>query len=323
MAADDARRLAAISAAGRRLRVDHAGATAIRALESAGIPSILLKGPSIARWLYESDEARAYADCDLLVPPHSFAAAVETLRALGFQPEVDEDAMPRWWREHALTTLHSDHEAMVDLHRSLPGVEADDDLLWTTLSAITDEIVVGGVTARTLTESGRLMHIALHAAQHGGASRDLDVLMRALSRANQTAWRQAAELAAVVDAQGAFALGLNMIPEGARLAERLGLDSPAAIDVELRATGAVEALTVARFYDAPGVRARFALVGHKLLPPATFMRKWSPMARRGRSGLALAYLYRPVWVIRRSPRALRAWRDARRDVEQHRDPPSS
>jgi hypothetical protein len=51
---------------------------------------------------------------------------------------------------------------------------------------------------------------------------------------------------------------------------------------------------------------------HKLVPPATFMRKWSRLARRGRIGLLLAYLWRPLWLVGRTPRAMAQWRQARR-----------
>jgi hypothetical protein len=298
-----------------RLRIDHAAAAAVRALDDAGIASVILKGPSITRWLYEPEDARAYVDCDLLVAPDTFAAAVQTLIRAGHHPELDERAMPSWWREHALTTFSVDG-SMVDLHRNLPGVGADDALLWSTLSAATDPIVVGGVATRTLTKPGRLMHAALHAAQHGGAARDLDVLGRALERAGEDIWREAAELADQLDAAAAFTRGLMMLPAGAELVARLGLNPAPSLEVELRAASAAQALTVARLHQTRGLGARLTFVGHKLFPPVTFMRKWSALARRGRLGLALAYLYRPLWVARRTPAAVRTWQAARRAVSQ-------
>lgn len=317
MYADDHRRVAAISAAAGRLRVDHASARAVRALADAGIPSVILKGPGITRWLFEPDDARTYADCDLLVSPGDFDSAVATLTAIGFHPDLDEAEMPDWWREHALTAFHTVDGAMVDLHRTVPGAGVDDDRLWSTLTAATDLIMLGDVTARMLSQPGRLMHAALHAAQHGGTRRDLEVLERGIDQVATDIWRAAADLASSLDALPAFARGLAMLPAGVKLAGELGLDPTPAIDVELRAAGSVEALTFARLHRTRGMRARAALVWHKLFPPATFMRKWSPLARRGRVGLAGAYLYRPIWVARRLPSALHAWQDARRTVRRH------
>jgi hypothetical protein len=316
---DEQRRVAAISAAAGRLRVDSVAAKAIGVLTEADIPCVVLKGPSIARWLFEPEDARTYVDCDLLVPPSSFGAAVKLLTGIGFHPELDEARMPSWWREHALTAFHTDDGAMVDLHRSLPGAEVDDERLWSTLSASTEEIRLGDLTVRTLSQPGRLMHAALHAAQHGGTGRDLEVLERGLERVEIEVWRAAADLAARLEAEPAFVQGLAMLPAGMELADRLGLDPPPAIDVELRAAGAAEALTLSRLHRTRGPRARAALVWHKLFPPPTFMRKWSPLARRGRLGLAAAYIYRPVWVAGRAPRALRAWRSAQGTLRRHAD----
>lgn len=317
MDADDQRRVAAISAAAGRLRVDHASATAIRTLAEAGIPSLILKGPGIARWLFEPDDARTYVDCDLLVSPADFNSAVAKLTAIGFHPDLDEAEMPGWWREHALTAFHTDDGAMVDLHRTIPGAEVDGERLWSTLAGSTDLIMLGDLAARTLDQPGRLMHAALHAAQHGGTQRDLEVLERGIDRAGVDIWSAAADLASRLEALPAFARGLAMLPAGVDLAHELGLDPTPAIDVELRATRSVEALTFARLHRTRGVRARVSLVRYKLFPPATFMRKWSPLARRGRLGLAAAYLYRPVWVAQRVPGALRAWRDARETLSRH------
>jgi len=316
---EDSRRIGAVGAAAGRLRVDYAAAEAIRALDAAGVQSIVLKGPSVARWLYVPEDARLYVDCDLLVAPDKFEAAVGVLVRLGFEPELDETEMPTWWREHALTTFRKEDGVMIDLHRSLQGVHVPDEQLWATLSEATDTLTVGDFSARALTEPGRVMHVALHAAQHGGTQRDLDVLGRALDQLDEGTWRAAAELAAALDATAGLERGLRFLPAGARLADRLGLHGAPAIEVELRAEGAAEALTVARFLATRGLLARLALLRHKLAPPPTFMRKWSPLARRGRLGLAIAYLWRPIWIVTRTPRALQAWSRAR-GAQSHRSP---
>lgn len=321
MEPDDPRRVAAVSAAAGRLRIDHAAAAAIHALDAAGIPYILLKGASVARWLYEPEDARAYGDCDLLVPPGEFGAALQTLTALGFEPELTESEMPSWWREHALATIRQTDGIAIDLHRSLPGVQVTDAQLWAALSARTDVKPVGDSMANVLTEPGRALHAALHVAQHGGSARDLDVLARVIDRMDDQGWRAAADLASMLEATAAFQRGLSFLSAGEDLAERLGLDGDRAIEVELRAAGAPEALTLARVFDADGIAARLSLVRHKLLPPPTFMRKWSPLAGRGRLGLAAAYAWRPIWVATRFPGALRAWARARHATRTHKPGP--
>jgi hypothetical protein len=317
----DPRRVASISAAARRLRIDYAAAAAIQALDAAGIPTILLKGASVARWLYEPEDARAYGDCDLLVPPGEFAAALQTLTTLGFAPELEEAEMPSWWREHGLATIRQTDGTAIDVHRSLPGVQVTDAQLWAVLSARTDAMPVGDSMANVLTEPGRALHAALHVAQHRGSARDLDVLGRAIDRMDNEGWRVAAELASALEATAAFRRGLGFLPAGEELAERLELDGGLEIEVELRAAGVPEALTVARVFDADGFALRLSLVRHKLMPPPTFMRKWSPLARRGRLGLAAAYAWRPIWVATRFPRAFGAWARARHVARTHKPGP--
>ncbi len=43
--------------------------------ELAGVPALLLKGRSLARWLYPRSAERSYRDCDLLVPPGGLETA--------------------------------------------------------------------------------------------------------------------------------------------------------------------------------------------------------------------------------------------------------
>lgn len=296
------------------LRVDCATAEVLRAFGAAGVKSLLVKGVSVVRWLYDAHEPRAYSDCDLVVRPADLVAAGDVLAELGFLPQVDERDMPTWWREHAVGWWRGQDGAIVDVHRTLPGVGVDPQLLWRTLSADAETIDVAGFPAKTLTIPGRAFHLAIHAAQHGVGWDRVDVeLERALSRVDETTWRAAAELAAALDATPAFATGLRMVAKGRALASALELPAGQPVDVALRATTPPPvALGFDQLARAPCWQARFQIIRHKVVPPTTFMRAWSPMAREGRRGLVLAYAWRPLWLLRRAPAGFRAWRRARR-----------
>ncbi|MFL5906598.1 MAG: nucleotidyltransferase family protein, partial [Solirubrobacterales bacterium] len=229
-------------------------------------------------------------------------------------PVVDDAEMPSWWREPGATWMRMDDVVKVDLHRTLAGVGVDPDRLWQALSSHVETIVIAGHRANTLTVPARAFHLALHAAQHGTEwSRPMSDLQQGLSTADEADWKTAAELAAALQATPAFAAGLRLVPEGRRLADRLGLPEEVPTDVALRAsTPPPVALGLDQLARAGSLRARLAILRHKLIPPAGFMRHWSPLARRGRLGLALAYLWRPLWLLARLPAGFSAWRRARR-----------
>jgi hypothetical protein len=298
----------------QRLRLEAATGDVIRAFEISGVQSILLKGPSIARWLYEEGESRAFTDCDLLARPADWKAAEAALAELGFQPSIDEAAMPSWWVEHAMPWSRRDDGTTVDLHRTLPGVGGDPERVWATLAANVESMVVGGVPADALNIPGRAFHLALHAAQHAGEwGVKLEELQRALSVTGEASWRAAAEIAAQLEATPLFAAGLRLVPEGRALAHHLDLPGAAPVEVALLSRGAPpEALGFEQLARARTLRRRFSIVRHKLVPPATFMQQWSPLPQRGRWGLILAYLWRPLWVLGKAPAGFRAWWTARR-----------
>ncbi len=304
----------AARAVAANLQVDAGTAEVLRAFDTAGVESILLKGVSLSRWLASAEEPRHYVDADLLVRPVHLSTAERVLIDLGLRPVLDEREMPGWWREHASTWAGKAGIATVDLHRTIVGVGVDPDQVWETLSTHVETIAVGGYPAKTLTIPGRAFHVALHAAQHGiGWGRPLADLTRALAVADEPTWRAAAGLATSLRATPAFAAGLRLVPAGSDLAGRLGLPTEVPTDVALRAsTPPAVALGLDQLERAENLRARLAILRHKLVPPPSFMRHWSPRAREGRLGLALAYLWRPLWLLARLPAAFKAWRSARR-----------
>ena len=298
--------------AGQNLRVDHMTAEVLRAFDGQGIQSVLLKGPSMVRWLYPN-RPRRYEDCDLLVSPATMRDAERVLHGLGFTPTLEQRRMPTWWREHAIEWKHPERCAAVDLHHTLKGAGVDDLRLWQVLHAETETMTVGGFAASVLSLPGRALVLALHAREKDLSKQDL---ARALERAGEETWKKAAELAERLEATAGFSAGLRLVPRGRALATRLELPSTDSVGAALHATHAPsESLTVDRIMRATGLLERVAIVRYKLLPPPTFMRHWSPQARRGRIGLLAAYVRRLVWVARGMPRAVRAWHQARREVQ--------
>ena len=127
-------------------------------------------------------------------------------------------------------------------------------------------------------------------------------------------WRAAAEIAQSLNATATFAGGLRLVEPGRSIASALGLPSDGAVDLALKAsTPPPLALGFERLGQTKGVRARLALVRHKVFPPVTFMRRYSPRAATGRRALLRAYLRRWRWLLVHAPAGFRAWRSARRN----------
>jgi len=287
--------------------VDRVTGEAWRALRREHISAILLKGPAIARWLYDPSEPRGYGDADLLVDPRRADDARRILADLGFwawSSTIPGDR-PRpseaWWRPG--------DRATVDLHSSLSGARVPAASAWRILRDHVSSMDVGGVEVEVLSVPARAAHVALHAIQHGPREpKPMEDLTRAVARLSIDIWQGAAAIAGSLDALPAFAAGLRLVPAGADLAHRVGLPRAGPPDLLLRARGAAPgALTLDWLATLPGVRAKLALLGRKMVPPPSFMRTWSRLARRGPGGLALTYLCRIPWLAWRAGPAFAAW----------------
>jgi hypothetical protein len=296
----------------RTVIIDRLCAEVVEGFRGAGVRSILLKGPSIARWLYESPSSRPYGDCDLLVSPQSLATAQMVLLSLGYVPVSgglvgDRPRPAEQWNRWTMG-------ASVDLHQNLRGIQASARETWDVLAGQTDRMRVGGSQIEVLSIPARAMHVALHAAQHGSMEeKPLEDLRRALSLVPSDAWREAAAMAIRLDAVPAFRTGLGLLPEGRDLGERLGLPARTTVEVALRVASAhPAALGIDWLAQTPGARAKVALVARRVFPPAAYMRAWRPLASRGRVGLVLTYLWRPLWLLRHAPAGFATWRRAKK-----------
>src|SRR6476469_8669368 len=70
--------------AARSLQLDLVAGEVSDAFAHAGIDCVVLRGPSVRRWLYQDTARRDYLDVDLLVAPERFGAAEGVLEELRF-----------------------------------------------------------------------------------------------------------------------------------------------------------------------------------------------------------------------------------------------
>jgi hypothetical protein len=289
------------------LVVERAAAHAVVTLRNAGIRTILLKGSPQQDWLAAAGAPRASIDVDLLVDPTDAATAGRTLSEVGYRlvPQVTPGV-----GQHA-SVWSATGQVTVDVHDRLWGAEGD---TWHVLVRNTESVALAGADVEVPSEAARCLVVALHAAHHGaGKPATLYDLERAVAVARRSTWTRATELARAMDAEIAFAAGLDLVPTGKRLRRELGLEKPAlnralALDIATPSAGA------AGFYwlsQQHGVRARTRFVLRKLVPPADFMRYKHPSARRGRGHLLLVYVYRPFWLARWAIPGLLEWRRIR------------
>jgi Uncharacterised nucleotidyltransferase len=294
----------------RMLALDRATAEVVTAFRSSQIATILLKGPAMARWLYAEGMARGYADIDLLIPEERFEEAESVLETLAFTPHPLETIEGDWER-YSHTWNREEATIGVDLHRTLVGVGVRPAELWDVLSRRVEPMSVGGVDVDVLQPGARALVLALHTAKDGPrigkARHDLG---HAIARLPVEVWRDTMEVAEQIGAIGALAAGLRLVvPSGVELAETLGLAAEAPPDVAIRAQQGAPPLAVGIGWllSTPGRRGKLRLIARKLFPPAGYLRAWTPLARRGRLGLAAAYLWRPLWVLWHALPAVRAW----------------
>jgi Uncharacterised nucleotidyltransferase len=289
---------------------DIAAAELVAAIEAAGIASILLKGPSIARWLYAEGESRLYWDIDLLVSPAELFRAEAVTARFGFQPLVSESTRIQRESHHERWYRPVDN-VCVELHRGFLGVDATDAELWDELIRNTEPLSLGGVVVQVPDLAARTMLVGLHAAADGPKETPLEDLVRAIRQVPLETWQEAAALARRLRAEPALAVGLSLVPEGSALAARLGLTATPSAEVILRSSTAT-AMGFERLVRTPGLAGKLRYIATELAPPPAVLRQLDPLARHGAAGIVVAYIVRPFRLVSQVPRGFLAWRSARR-----------
>ena len=134
-------------------------ANVIRALDAAGIETLVLKGVPLALAWYGEAAVRPMADADLLIPSARALEALDVLRAAGWAPRGEPLGWPpRFTGSRAFANAHG---LEMDLHTHVlhdclePDADGD---FW----AAARPIVVGGAATRMLCPADQLLHVIVH-----------------------------------------------------------------------------------------------------------------------------------------------------------------
>jgi len=276
---------------GTMLALDASTAQVADELEQLGIPVLLLKGPTISRWLYDGPTDRPYDDVDVLVREDDIPATEHVLEAIGFR-FVHDDWHGRIWLRGSIN---------VDLHRRIVGLGVEPAKAFEVILATAEPFDLGRGRILIPSLPFRALALALHAAQHGpGLDHPLEDLRRGIERLPELTWREAAGLARELEAEEGFASGLDLLREGAALRESLGFEPRAWSGVPELTTGLL------RFAATEGARDKSALVVREVFPTRDYLRAHYALARRGRAGLLATRAWRPVSLLLRIVPAISA-----------------
>ena len=283
-------------------------------LDRAGVRALIIKGPTIADWLYPRED-RVSADADLLVPPTEYEAAVAALAERGFVDYADgvrdSERTP-----HAVTFTRTDPHVgghQVDLHRYFPGIEADPGVAFEALWDRREAAETAGVPVWFPDLPSRLLVIVLHAARGALTGKVLEDQRRGWNTGGIDLFRQARDLGEELDALPAFRVGLESVAETGHLVEDLGLeDVPVPAAWALRSHGASgTAVHLEGALERPW-RERPSFVFRWLFPSPATMRLRDASLGEGTWALTKAYSGRLADGARALPGAVRAVRAARR-----------
>lgn len=137
-------------------------------LQSNGIRSLFLKGPILAKDLYDDISSRTCGDLDLLIPFKDLEVVDQILMGLGYQKdEYIKSLLGDWkWRHHHFTYFHPEKGTKVEIHWRLnpsPSKEPTFEELWNNRRIF----VLKDKPIHYLGEDDLFFFLVTHGARHG------------------------------------------------------------------------------------------------------------------------------------------------------------
>lgn len=266
----------------------------VNSLARANVPTIVLKGPSVAMAAYGDYSRRAFGDIDLLVRRSELTTARDHVISRGYVPHYDlamENGLIAG--EHALE--FSDSRTPVELHWSLLSrhlnLDLGNDELWNAARTIR----CGDSEMMVLAPEHSFLYLCAHGAKHEWVSfRWICDIAQLTQRMSTSDAARVMELAERVNAKRILALALRLVRE------TFGEESspfPSEAFMRDRDTASLVALVKSRLDpDAPTARSLLPmrLAGiHPYVGPLAF---WLSSRERTRDRLACAarFLFIPA-----------------------------
>ena len=299
------------------LAVDQAAARVYAAVRDAGLDVVLLKGASLAEWLYGAGEsARGYGDTDLWVDPDRYAEAERALERSGFEPAEPEEWGESDFQPHARAWVRRADNSIVDLHRALPGLRyTAPEHVWSVMREHRASQRLGGGEVTVLDLPARLVLVVLHLRHHALYEHHW-ARRRRRRRTCAERWRSPPTRSGA--RHTACRTGSARHPCSPRgcawsrraltLADRLGRCRPSCSSASGPAPTRRCSSASRGWPNCPGSPPKAKVVAREVVPTRAQMRYDSRLARRGGTGLALAYVQRVGHVARYALPSWRAWR---------------
>jgi hypothetical protein len=136
----------------------------LESLDSAGIPSAVLKGAALVNMIYPDCELRPMGDIDILVPPSAALPAQQCLRKLGFTAEDRKRGMQSE-HHHLPAALRIDRglQVVVEIHTDAVSQDTGLVLDWDSVVPTLQVFRVRGSEAHALGDVDMLRHLCHHA----------------------------------------------------------------------------------------------------------------------------------------------------------------
>jgi hypothetical protein len=224
----------------------------LRALQSAGIGFLLLKGAALAGVYRDKGSTRPMEDVDILIRPHDLSQVMVGLAAHDCRPpqRITTDYLAELIRFRHELTFHTPEGHALDVHWYLVSDSWDleaEDAFWQ--DAVPCDLPA--LAARTLHPSDQLLHTCLHGAQWNQVSpvrwlADATMLIR-----GGIDWQR-------LEAQGRRLRQLAPIRDTLLFLDRLQIDLPPGVVEHWRAMKLAKIETIERGYKAqrPNPRER-------------------------------------------------------------------